>query len=168
MNDTTPEPRMIHCSAQPAAVLREQVPMSALTEFFGRAFGTVMAAAQAQNVELAGPPFALYRGTPTQTVDVEAGFPIIGTFNSTEGVVASTLPEAQAVEAIHVGPYDTLEKTYGVIQQLMKTQGLSPSETMWEYYLNGPETEPDPSKWETQVIWPVASTDSDVETRKGS
>lgn len=161
MNDSTQEPRMVHCKEQPAAVLREQVPMDALTEFFGRAFGAVMAVAAAQGVQLVGPPFALYRGKPTQTVDVEAGFPIVGSFNDTAGLVATTLPETEAFEAIHVGPYDTLEKTYEVIQQRMTAQGLIPSDTMWEYYLNGPETEPDPSKWETQVVWPVASTTND-------
>ena len=79
-----------------------------LSEFFGRAFGTVMTAAQAQGVPLAGPPFALYRGMPTETVDVEAGFPVKAGFSGTEGVANGTLPEAEAFEAVHLGPYDTL------------------------------------------------------------
>jgi hypothetical protein len=49
MNTTKPEPRMVHTVEQPTAVVHEIVPMSALTEFFGRAFGAVMAAAQAQH-----------------------------------------------------------------------------------------------------------------------
>jgi hypothetical protein len=27
---------------------------------------------------------------------------------------------------------------------------------MWEYYLSDPEQEPDPAKWQTRVIWPLA------------
>ncbi|WP_246848527.1 GyrI-like domain-containing protein [Pseudarthrobacter sp. NIBRBAC000502772] len=130
--------------------------MADLTEFFGRAFGTVMAAAQAQGVQLAGPPFALYRGMPTETVDVEAGFPVNAGFSGTEGVANGSLPEAEAFEAIHLGPYDTLGTTYGAIQERMRAEGLTPSDTMWEYYLSDPETEPDPAKWQTRVVWPVA------------
>lgn len=156
MNATNSDPRMVHTVEQPTAVVREKVPMDALTQFFGRAFSTVMAAVQAQNVQLAGPPFALYRGMPTQTVDVEAGFPVNANFTDTEGVATGTLPEAEAFEAIHLGPYDTLDRTYGLIQERMRAEGFTPSDMMWEYYLSDPETEPDPMKWQTRVVWPLA------------
>ncbi|HEY8701947.1 MAG TPA: GyrI-like domain-containing protein [Arthrobacter sp.] len=151
----TPEATLIHCSEQPTAVLRERVAMDALPEFFGRAFGAVAAEAQRQNVQLAGPPFALYRGTPTETVDVEAGFPIAGTLADAGTVIAGILPEAEAYVAMHTGPYDTLESTYTVIQDQIKAAGKRPSDTMWEYYLNGPPSEPDPQKWQTRVVWPA-------------
>lgn len=156
MSDTNPQPRMIHTVEQPTAVVHERVPMDGLTEFFGRAFGTVMAAAQMQNAQLAGAPFALYRGMPTQTVDVEAGFPVNADFLESEGVAKGSLPEAEAFEALHIGPYDTLQKTYGIIQEHMKAEGFTPSDTMWEYYLSDPATEPDPTKWQTRVVWPIA------------
>lgn len=76
MNDTGPGPRRIHTTEQPVAAIRERVPMTSLTEFFGRAFGAVMAATQKQGVFPTGPPFARYYGVPGDTVDVEAGFPI--------------------------------------------------------------------------------------------
>ena len=155
MNAMTPEPVPVHCSEQPTAVVREQVALDALTEFFGRAFGTVAAEAHAQNVQLAGPPFALYRGMPAQTVDVEAGFPVAGTLSGTPAVAAGTLPEADAFEAVHVGSYETLTETYAALQDRIREAGKNPSATMWEFYLNGPSTEPDPSKWQTRVVWPV-------------
>ncbi|MFJ5860222.1 GyrI-like domain-containing protein [Pseudarthrobacter sp. NPDC092439] len=154
MNDA--QPRKIHTTEQPAAVLRERVPMSALTEFFGRAFGAVMAATQKQGVFPAGPPFARYRGMPTDTVDVEAGFPIADPFTGADGVQTVVLPGGDAFEAIHIGPYDTLGETYGAIQQRMHAEGLTPSDSMWEYYLTDPEKEPDPAKWQTKVVWPAS------------
>ncbi|WP_455834277.1 GyrI-like domain-containing protein [Pseudarthrobacter siccitolerans] len=156
MNDTARHPRKVHLTRQPVAVVRERVRMDSLTDFFGRAFGKVTAAAQLQGAGLAGPPFALYRGTPTDTVDVEAGFPISGDFAESEGVVSGTLPETDAFEAIHFGPYDTLQATHGEIQRQMAAEGLTPADTMWEFYLSDPETEPDPAKWQTRVVWPVA------------
>ncbi|MCY1674586.1 GyrI-like domain-containing protein [Pseudarthrobacter sp. SL88] len=150
-------PRKVHLAEQPVAVVREHVRMDALPDFFGRAFGSVMAAAQRQGATPAGPPFARYHGMPGETVDVEAGFPITGTFTTADGVQAGTLPEADALEAIHTGPYDTLQQTYGAIQQQMRADGLTPADSMWEYYLSNPEKEPDPATWQTRVIWPVAA-----------
>lgn len=156
MNGVNTEPSLVHCTEQPTAALRESVAMDALTEFFSRAFAAVAAEAQKQNVQLAGPPFALYRGMPTQTVDVEAGFPIAGALSDTEAVVTGTLPEAEAFEAMHIGSYDTLDKTYTALREGIAAAGRTPSDTMWEFYLNGPSNEPDPLKWQTRIVWPVA------------
>ena len=155
MSTIDPQPRMIKTSEQPTAVLRERVPMANLTEFFGRAFGAVRAAAQAQHASPTGPPFALYHGMPTDTVDVEAGFPVTPGFSAAGDVISGLLPGADAFEAVHKGPYDTLERTYALILERMSAEGMTPSDTMWEFYLSDPEREPDPGKWQTRVVWPV-------------
>ncbi|MDR6636905.1 GyrI-like domain-containing protein [Paenarthrobacter nitroguajacolicus] len=157
MSTLDPTPRRIHTPEQPTAVVRERVPMKELTDFFGRAFGTVMAAAQAQNASPAGPPFALYHGMPTDTVDVEAGFPITPNFSAADSVRSGVLPESDAFEAVHKGPYDTLERTYGLILERMSAEGITPSDTMWEFYLSDPEKQLDPSTWQTRVVWPIES-----------
>lgn len=148
--------RLVQRTEQPTAVVREKVPMNGLPEFFGRAYGAVMAAAEQQGVQLAGPPFGRYLGMPTDTVDVEAGFPVSAPFTASAGVVAGTLPACQAFEATHTGPYDTLTTTYDAIQARMKEEGFRPADSMWEYYLSDPATEPDPATWKTLVVWPVA------------
>ena len=155
MNDAGQQPRKIHITEQPVAVLRERVPMATLTDFFSRAFSAVMAAARKQGAFPAGPPFARYHGMPSDTVDVEAGFPIAGHFSGTDGVQTGILPGGDAFEAIHIGPYDTLGETYSAIQQRMQDEGLTPADTMWEYYLSDPKKEPDPSTWQTRVVWPA-------------
>ena len=38
----------------------------------------------------------------------------------------------------------------------MQAEGLTPGESMWEYYLSDPAAEPDPAVWKTLIIWPVA------------
>lgn len=149
------QPTLIRTTTQPTAVVRERVPMANLTEFFGRTFGAVMTAAQAQNASLTGPPFAMYHGMPTDTVDVEAGFPVTPNFSAAGDVVNGRLPEADALEAVHQGPYDTLERTYALILERMSAEEMTPSDTMWEFYLSDPGKEPDPAKWQTRVVWPI-------------
>ena len=158
--DKTPDIKSTELQEQPTAVLRETVPMKGLREFFGRAYSSVMSAAEQQHVQLAGPPFALYRGTPTDVVDVEAGFPLAAPFTNPGGadtaVIAGILPAGQGYEAMHIGPYESLQHTYGAIMARMRQDGANPGVAMWEYYLTDPGVEPDPAKWQTLVVWPVA------------
>ena len=99
----TPDIKPAQLEEKSTAVVREIVPMNALRDFFGRAFSAVMTTVQEQHVQLAGPPFALYRGMPTDVVDVEAGFPLAAPFKSAGGedatVVAGSLPAGRAYEA---------------------------------------------------------------------
>lgn len=93
---------------------------------------------------------------PGETVDVEAGFPVTGNFHGTGEVASAVLPDADAFEAIHTGPYDTLAATYDAIRQSMEADGATPADSMWEYYLTDPEQQPDPATWQTRVVWPLA------------
>jgi AraC family transcriptional regulator len=144
---------IVELQEQPTAVIGKQVAMTALPEFFGNAFAAVSSALEAQGVQPAGPPFALYRGMPTETVDVEAGFPVSTTISAVNGVQAGLLPACRAVQAMHVGSYDTLGTTYEAVKQRMGEEGLKASEDMWEYYLSDQST--DPATWRTLVVWPV-------------
>ena len=140
---------------QLTAGVRAKVPMAELTDFFSRAFASTMEAMQAQDVQPAGPPFGKYCGTPTAVVDVEAGFPVTAAIQAAGDVIPGSLPAGKVVEALHVGPYDTMESTYAEVQRYLADAGLTPSTVMWECYLSDPETEPDPATWRTQICWPV-------------
>jgi effector-binding domain-containing protein len=143
-------------SEQLTAGVRAKVPMTGLTEFFGRAFADTMTALAAQGVQPAGPPFGKYYGTPTDVVDVEAGFPVAAAITPSDAVVPGTLPGGRVIEATHVGSYDGLEATYAEVQRYAADAGLTPGAVMWECYLSDPATEPDSTKWRTQICWPVS------------
>jgi effector-binding domain-containing protein len=147
--------QVVELQEQRTAVVHEVVPIGELTGFFGRAFGAVASALAQQGQQPAGPPFGYFHGRPTDTVDVAAGFPVTGIFQPSDGVIPGVLPACQAYECTHVGPYDTLEKTYSEIEQRIRADGSEPSDDMWEYYLSDPAAEPDPAGWRTRILWPV-------------
>ena len=89
-------------------------------------------------------------------VQVTAGFPVTGPLAATDRVQPFTLPGGRAVVAVHVGPYDTLETTYHDMLGWISEQGLTPAPAMWEEYLSDPGQEPDPARWRTRVVWPLA------------
>lgn len=152
---TTPE--LTSLDPTPAAVVRETVPMSELTAFFDRVFDAVMTAVQEQQVAIAGPPFAMYFGMPSDTVEIAAGFPTASLTSETAGgVVPFELPGGRAVQLLHVGSYEDLGEAYGRVTAWMGEQGLTPADAMWETYLSEPTPGGDPAANRTLITWPVS------------
>lgn len=153
------EIRVTERAEEQTAVVREQMAMAALPEFFHRAFNAAMAQAQAQGVQVTGPPFGKYYGIPGETVDVEAGFPVGGPISAADGVIPGVLPGGPVVEAVHVGPYDTLPATYREVERWIDERGLRTIELMWESYVSDPGEQPDPASWQTLICVPLAADD---------
>jgi effector-binding domain-containing protein len=136
--------------------VHEVVPMERLTDFFDRAFGEAAAGVAALGTPPAGPAVALYRGDVTDEADITAGFFVPLTAPAAgDGLADVRLPEGGAVVTVHVGPYDALEQTYAALERWIAEHEVVARDVMWEEYLDGPDTEPDPSRWRTRVVMPV-------------
>ena len=152
---------MIDCEVtqlkpQPTAVVKGQVEFGQLPEFFGRAFTATMSAIERQGLRAMGPPFAYYPAAPTTVVTLEAGFPTSDVVEPEGKVVGFDLPGGTAVTTVHIGPYDAMEDTYSRMQTWMADHGYDPAPGMWEVFLTDSDTEPDPRRWRTRIVWPVA------------
>ena len=126
-----------------------------LPGFFERAFVSTAAAAGAAGIEIVGPAFGYYPEMPSETVVIEAGFPVAGPVEPTGDVHPLVLPGGRAVVVTHVGPYETMVDTYAQMQAWMERENLRPATGMWENYLSDPRLEPDPEQWRTRIVWPV-------------
>lgn len=131
-----------------------QSPISPL--FFGDAFATAARAAEACGVDIVGPPFGFYPETPTETVRIEAGFPVSAPATTVGDAHPLVLPGGRVVQAVHVGPFETMETTYSELEAWMTEQHLEPSTGMWECYLSDPGSEPDQARWQTLIVWPIS------------
>jgi effector-binding domain-containing protein len=140
---------------QRAAVVRAEVPMNELPEFFGRAFHQVMKAVEDQGLTVTGPPFGFYPKMPGATIEVAAGFPVSAEVRPDGEVAALDLPGGRAIVGVHVGPFETLAQSYQELAEWAASQGLELAGAMWESYLTDPAAEPDPAKWQTLITWPV-------------
>jgi effector-binding domain-containing protein len=147
---------LIDVQEQPVAGVRQRVRMDEITTVFDTAFPKVLAAIQQAGAVPAGAPYARYFGTPSDTVDVEVGFPVTQAFTASGDVVVGTLPAARAAEAIHTGSYDTLRETYELLQAWITEHDLQVLDESWEIYEAGPDSDPDPATWRTRVLFPVS------------
>jgi effector-binding domain-containing protein len=140
--------------AQPTATARETVGRDDIPAAIGRIFQAVNQAAVRQGVAAAGAPFARYHSFGA-TVDLEAGMPVTAPIQPDGEVRPGQLPAGPAAIAVHVGPYEGLPATYAAIEAWIASTGHTASGGPWEIYLTDPSQEPDPSRWITEVIYPL-------------
>lgn len=147
---------IVELEAQETVAVRGDVALADLPAFFARAYREAAEAASAAGVRIVGPPFGFYPQMPTETVVVEAGFPVSSPVEPRGNAHPLVLPGGRAVRAIHVGPYETMEQTYKDLELWMQQHAVRPAIGMWERYLSDPQAEPDPATWRTEIIWPLA------------
>ncbi len=144
-----------HVSPRTVLGMHAIVAQPRLTEFFGQAFTTVATELANQGEAPAGPPVALYRWESGSLLDVTAGFPVSGAVDETVSTKIAVIPGGDAVEAMHAGPYDSLAADYEEIAHWLKEHDLTAAPVMWEEYLVGPESEDDPERWLTRIVFPL-------------
>lgn len=149
-------PEIVVLEPQEAIAVRGDVKIADLPAFFERAFHEAAEAVDASGVAIVGPPFGFYPEMPTETVAVEAGFPVSAPAEASGNVHRIVLPGGRAVQAVHVGPFDTMETSYDQLQSWMAEHDLQPAAAMWECYLSDPEVERNPAHWQTRIVWPIA------------
>lgn len=134
--------------------LRERVAVADLAAFFGRAIPAVAAELAELGAVPAGPPTAIYRNEAARTFEVTVGFPVAGPPPAWHTLIVEHLPAGPAVQAEHVGPYETLSGTYAALGNWFSAHKLTVPRTMWEEYLNGPGST-DEAGYRTRVVYPL-------------
>jgi effector-binding domain-containing protein len=151
------EPEIVEVTEMPTAVIRGVVPFEELPSFYDRSFPTLFRAAQEQGVSPVSAAFGLYRGRPTDTVDLEVGFVTDRPIRSDGNVVPSTLPAGRVARRVHAGGFDGLGASWEGLLSWMQEQGLTPGPVFWEVYLTEPAPDMDPADLRTELNWPIVA-----------
>ena len=150
------QPAVVTLEPVTTAVIRREVAMDRLPEFFDGSFGALAAAVQEQDAGVAGPAFAFYHRMPTDTADLEVGFPTLRAVEATGDVRAASLPGGRVARVVHAGSFDGLGPAWERLRGWIDEQGLQAGETFWEVYLTEPTPDMDPAELRTELNWPVA------------
>jgi effector-binding domain-containing protein len=132
---------------------------------FGEAIGPLMGEAagylESAGVKGFGPAVFKYNIIDMPRLEVELGFVTPGPVAGNERVKADVLPAGKYATVTYFGHYDNLERVTGVLIGWGKQTGVEwdsspgPSGEHFvsrvEIYPNGPDDEPNPEKWETQI-----------------
>ena len=153
------EPRIVQTERQPVAVIRLIIARAEIQNVMGPAITEVMAALAAQGIAPAGPVFSHHLRMDPEVFDFEVGVPITVPVSATGRVRASELPAATVARTVYHGDYEGLGSAWGEFMDWIAAEGHEPAQDLWECYVTGPESDPDPDTWRTELNRPLIGWD---------
>ena len=148
-------PQIVETTAQPTAALHITIPRDQIREVMGPGLGEVHQVLAAQGVSPAGPWFTHHFKRPTDTFDFEICVPVSAPIQPAGRVKPSQWPAITVARTTYVGPYEGLSAAWSEFHDWINTNGHRPAPDLWERYLVGPESGPDPSAWRTELNCPL-------------
>ena len=149
------KPRIVEAAVQPTAVIHLTVPRAEIRNVMGPALREVLAAVAAQGATPTGPWFTYHLRNPAETFDFEVGVPVAVPIPATGRVRPGRLPAATVARTVYHGPYEGLAEAWGEFQAWIAAAGRTPASELWECYVAGPESNPDPASFRTELNRPL-------------
>ncbi len=139
-----------------AITMKEECALNKSNSKMIEMYSALMRHLKKNNEEIAGFPFAIYHESETEgNVLLECGLPVRKEIEGTETIKYRELPESKVLVASHFGHFNSVEKTYGVLKDYIADNNIEVTGSAWEMYLTDPMKEPDQSKWETKIFFPI-------------
>ena len=134
---------------------RLEVNASEIGPAMGKAYKEISDYVSNNGLEINGKPFSIYYNSDSEDFDVLAAFPIETGIESANDFESGVLPAGHAAMISHFGNYNNLPATYHIIRDWIKDENYQIIGNSWDVYVNDPSSEPDSSKWETRIFFPV-------------
>ena len=170
MTIITTEPKMEQRPAQYYVAIRNQTTMSAMPNLIPQCIDEVAAWLGQQGIEPDGAPIIRYHACPsaammTATLDIAIGFPVSRVVTGTDRITADTLPAGRYAALVYTGVENGIAGNAALIEWANQ-QGIQ-----WdsrdneigeafagrvEHLLDGPDDDPNPSNWKTEVAIKLA------------
>ena len=150
-------PRITTTAARPAAIIRLTIPRDEIRNAMGAGIGQVMSAVAAQGIAPAGAWFTHHLRMDPEIFDFEIGVPVTAPVEATGRVRAGQLPAATVATTVFRGGYEGLRAAWGELDAWIAAHGHTPAPDLWECYVLGPESSPDPATWCTELNRPLAA-----------
>lgn len=140
---------------RPVITIKEATTYDQIPATLGKLYGELMVFAHEKGVEVDGMPFAVYHDWNPPTVTVEAGFFTKELAKETDRVNAYNTEETEVVYTTHWGAYDKAEVTHQRIDEWVVENNREEAGPPMEVYVTDPGMEPDTTKWQTEIYYPL-------------
>jgi effector-binding domain-containing protein len=150
-------PHITESAEQITAMIHLTVPRDQIREVMGPGIAEVMATMAAQGIAPAGPWFTRHLRMDPDVFDFEIGVPVTRPVKPAGRVKQGRLPAAKVARAVYRGPYEGLPEAWGQFDEWIKANVHKSRGDLWECYVAGPESSPDPANWRTELNRPLIS-----------
>jgi effector-binding domain-containing protein len=148
--------KVIEVAAQPALTILDSTTIDGIGKMLEKDYGLIMEYVKKKEIAMTGFPFAVYYNwDPKGTIVIRAGVPVAEKTNGHEEIEYFELPAGKAIYARHIGGFNTGPTHYAIDEFIKTNHPGEPEGYIWEVYVSGPSTEPDSTKWETDIYYPL-------------
>jgi effector-binding domain-containing protein len=141
--------------AQIILSIRDTVSPSTIGTKIGIFYGRISKMINNKKLTVTGAPFAIYYSYSPALFDMEAGLPVNEVIESTKDIKCREIPAQKTVMSSFMGAYEKTAKVYEAIERYIKDKKMTIAGSPWEVYITDPQLEPDTSKWQTDIYYPV-------------
>jgi effector-binding domain-containing protein len=115
-----------------------------------------MAAVNEQGIGPAGPWFTHHLKIDAAVFDFEICVPVRAPVTPVGRVVGREVPSERVARTVYRGPYERLGAAWQQFGDWMAANGHAPAPDLYECYMAGPESSPDPAAWRTELTRPLS------------
>lgn len=148
-------PQITTTPAQHTATIPMKIPRDQMMHLFGPAVEELVKELTAQGLAPQGSAFAHHFKMTPGIFDFEVGFVTEKPVQPAGRVQPGQWPEQKVASTSYHGPYEGLPDAWGEFTAWMESRGLAQAEDLWEHYVAGPHTSPDPAHWRTDFYRPL-------------
>lgn len=144
-------PQIVQTADQLTAAIHLTIPREEIQHVMGPGLRELMATVAAQGVTPTGPWFTHHLRMVPDIFDFEICVPVSAPVAATGPVKPSEWPAMEVARTVYHGPYEGLGAAWGEFGAWIAANGHTPAADLWECYVSGPESSPDPAGWRTEL-----------------
>lgn len=154
---TTGEITLKDVKSMYAMTIRSKCTVDEMGEEMGKSFGRIMEFISANGAQMTGPPFAIWHERENEVMEFDNAIPIDKNIKGTKEILPIKTYQGKVAHVSHTGDYMTTYHSWTALETYIKENNLETNGIPYEVYITDPQSEPDPSKWITELYWPVKS-----------
>ena len=148
-------PHITQSAPQQAPIIHLTIPRDQIRSVMGPGTHEVIDTVVAQGIGPTGPVFSHHLSMQPDTFDFEIGVPVSRAVAPSGRVKPGELPGGKVARTVLHGAYDGLPEGWGQFMAWLDKEGLPKAPDLWEVYVQGPNVNPDPSTWRTELNQPL-------------
>lgn len=148
--------KIAEVKSMPAISITDSVTVQEFEPFMKNSFEMLYMYALRSEAEFQGHPYTVYHHwDPAASILMEVAIPLAEAIEG-EGVIKSVMsPGGKVVRTVHWGAYEDIGPAHDAAAKYIEVLKLEMAGAPWEVYITDPTQEPDTTKWETVVYYPI-------------